>query len=405
MDKSEFKNELGKFHRFMSFTFIQKFVTESTRFPYTSAFVLAFITVAVAAVRFRRLSKPTSFTMSSSSVNDPVQRNRIFSSKLYFDVPRSKVPIIYSESYDISFLGIEKLHPFDSSKWGRVCRFLVSFGVLDKKCIVEPLEASKDDLLVVHSESYLNSLKESSNVATIIEVPPVGLFPNCLVQQKVLHPFRKQVGGTILSAKLAKERGWAINVGGGFHHCSAEKGGGFCAYADISLCIHFALVRLNISRVMIIDLDAHQGNGHETDFAYDSRVYILDMYNPGIYPLDYEARNYINQKVEVKSGTLTEDYLQKLDEALEVAGRSFDPELIVYNAGTDILDGDPLGRLKISPDGITLRDEKVFRFAREKNIPIVMLTSGGYMKSSARVIADSIVNLSKKCLIEDKQDS
>ncbi|KAL1315425.1 histone deacetylase 2 isoform X4 [Arachis ipaensis] len=296
-------------------------------------------------------------------------------------------------------------HPFDSSKWGRVCRFLVSFGVLDKKCIVEPLEASKDDLLVVHSESYLNSLKESSNVATIIEVPPVGLFPNCLVQQKVLHPFRKQVGGTILSAKLAKERGWAINVGGGFHHCSAEKGGGFCAYADISLCIHFALVRLNISRVMIIDLDAHQGNGHETDFAYDSRVYILDMYNPGIYPLDYEARNYINQKVEVKSGTLTEDYLQKLDEALEVAGRSFDPELIVYNAGTDILDGDPLGRLKISPDGITLRDEKVFRFAREKNIPIVMLTSGGYMKSSARVIADSIVNLSKKCLIEDKQDS
>ena len=88
-----------------------------------------------------------------------------------------------------------------------------------------------------------------------------------------------------MSAKLAKERGWAINVGGGFHHCSAEKGGGFCAYADISLCIHFALVRLNISRVMIIDLDAHQGNGHETDFAYDSRVYILDMYNPGIYPL------------------------------------------------------------------------------------------------------------------------
>ncbi|XP_052119112.1 histone deacetylase 2 [Arachis duranensis] len=410
----------------MSFTFIQKFVTESTRFPYTSAFVLAFITVAVAAVRFRRLSKPTSFTMSSSSVNDPVQRNRIFSSKLYFDVPRSKVPIIYSESYDISFLGIEKLHPFDSSKWGRVCRFLVSFGVLDKKCIVEPLEASKDDLLVhVNTFCYMEwkmicelkvnfltaHLSEEEkvpflkNVATIIEVPPVGLFPNCLVQQKVLHPFRKQVGGTILSAKLAKERGWAINVGGGFHHCSAEKGGGFCAYADISLCIHFALVRLNISRVMIIDLDAHQGNGHETDFAYDSRVYILDMYNPGIYPLDYEARNYINQKVEVKSGTLTEDYLQKLDEALEVAGRSFDPELIVYNAGTDILDGDPLGRLKISPDGITLRDEKVFRFAREKNIPIVMLTSGGYMKSSARVIADSIVNLSKKCLIEDKQDS
>ncbi|KEH39940.1 histone deacetylase superfamily protein [Medicago truncatula] len=255
---------------------------------------------------------------SCSAADDTLMRNRILSTKLYFDVPPSKVPLIYSDSYDISFLGIEKLHPFDSSKWGRICKFLISFGVLDKNRIVEPLEASKDDLLVVHSESYLNSLKESSNVAKIIEVPPVALFPNCLVQRKVLFPFRKQVGGTILAAKLAKERGWAINVGGGFHHCSAENGGGFCAYADISLCIHFAFVQLNISRVIIIDLDAHQGNGHEMDFADDNRVYILDMYNPGIYPLDHEARSYINQKVEVKSGTRTEEYLLKLDEALEV---------------------------------------------------------------------------------------
>uniref|UniRef100_A0A803R6Y9 histone deacetylase n=1 Tax=Cannabis sativa TaxID=3483 RepID=A0A803R6Y9_CANSA len=253
---------------------------------------------------------------------------------------------------------------------------------------------------MVHSESYLNSLKYSANVAMIIEVPPVALFPNCIVQQKVLQPFRNQVGGTIVAAKLAKERGWAINVGGGFHHCCGGRGGGFCVYADITLCIHFAFVRLNVSRVMIIDLDAHQGNGHETDFSNDSRVYILDMFNPGIYPLDYEARRYIDQKVEVVSGTRTHEYLQKLDEALEVAAHAFDPELIIYNAGTDILDGDPLGRLKISPDGISSRDEKVFRFARERNIPIVMLTSGGYMKSSARVIADSITNLFTKRLID-----
>ncbi|XP_064944458.1 histone deacetylase 2 isoform X2 [Musa acuminata AAA Group] len=251
----------------------------------------------------------------------------------------------------------------------------------------------------VHSESYLSSLKSSLNVATIIEVPPVSLLPNCLVQNKVLYPFRKQVGGSILAAKLAKERGWAINIGGGFHHCSAENGGGFCAYADISLCIQFAFVLLNISRVMIIDLDAHQGNGHEIDFSNDRRVYILDMYNAGIYPFDFEAKRYIDQKVELASGTKTKEYLDKLDEALEVARNNFNPELVVYNAGTDILDGDPLGRLKISPDGVMTRDEKVFRFARERNIPLLMLTSGGYMKSSARVIADSIINLSKKNLI------
>ncbi|XP_075506243.1 histone deacetylase 2-like [Primulina tabacum] len=100
------------------------------------------------------------------------------------------------------------------------------------------------------------------------------------------------------------------------------------------------------------------------------------------------------------NGTATNEYLTKLDQPSRYAVSTglFDPELIIYSAGTDILDGDPLGRLKISPDGIPMRDERVFRFAREKNIPIVMLKSdiGGYMKSIAKVIADSIINLSKK---------
>ncbi|XP_025809462.1 histone deacetylase 2-like isoform X3 [Panicum hallii] len=317
---------------------------------------------------------------------EALRRRRILSSRLYLDdVPSSssKAPVVYSPAYDISFNGMEKQHPFDSSKWGRVRNSLEDAGLLQSDRIVEPLEASEDDLLVVHSESYLNSLESSEKVARIVEVPAVALLPNLLVQQKLLYPFRKQVGGSVLSAKLALEKGWAINIGGGFHHCSAQEGGGFCAYADISLCINFAFIRLNISRVMIIDLDAHQGNGHEKDFGSDGRVYTLDMYNSGIYPFDHVAKKYIDQKVE-----------------LDVAQSRFRPQLIVYNAGTDILHGDPLGRLKVSPEGVAIRDEQVFRFAKDQNIPILMLTSGGYMKSSGRVIADSIINLSKKNLID-----
>ncbi|KAL5651971.1 hypothetical protein ACJX0J_037429, partial [Zea mays] len=284
-------------------------------------------------------------------------------------------PVVYSPAYDISFLGLEKLHPFESAKWGRICRYLTREGYLDKKQMVEPLEACKEDLLVVHTEAYLNSLKCSFRVSSIVEVPPVSLVPNWIVHRKLLHPFRKQVGGSILSAKLAFERGWAINVGGGFHHCSADEGGGFCAYADISLCIQFAFVRLNISSVLIIDLDAHQGNGHEKDFANDGRVYILDMYNAGIYPFDFTAKQYIDQKVELVSGSKTDEYLEQLDKALEICNSRFEPQLIVYNAGTDILDGDPLGRLKVSPEGVVTRDEKVFRFAKDRNIPLLMLTS------------------------------
>lgn len=356
--------------------------------------------LAASEIKNKNCSVPSISAMASSTDLEAKHTERIFSSKLYMDVSPSKLPVIYSSSYNISFMGLEKLHPFDSSKWGRVCQFLISEGILDRNRLVEPSEATEDDLLVVHTESYLDSLKSSINIAFIIEVPPVALLPNFIVRKRVLQPFCKQVGGTVLAGKLAKERGWAINVGGGFHHCSKNKGGGFCVYADISLCIQFAFARSGISKVMIIDLDAHQGNGHEMDFARDGRVYILDMYNTEIYPQDYEARRYIHQRVELLSGASTKEYLERLDKELEVAQNAFEPELILYNAGTDILNGDPLGRLKVDPDGVIMRDEKVFSFAQQKKVPIVMLTSGGYMKSSARVIANSIINLSSKHLIE-----
>ncbi|KAJ4824364.1 hypothetical protein Tsubulata_042158 [Turnera subulata] len=334
--------------------------TESARYlgKSTLYFFLTIATIKLSRSLFHlirsRAMSPSSSSFSSSAADadaETLRRNRILSSKLYFDMPPSKAPLIYSPAYDISFLGIEKLHPFDSSKWGRVCRFLAVDGVLDKNSIVEPLEASKDDLLVVHTESYLSSLKNSQNVAMIIEVPPVALFPNCIVQQKVLYPFRKQEE-LFWQQNLQKSADGPSTLEEGSITVAVEKEG------DFVLTLTFLFVYI---------------------LLLSERVYILDMYNPGIYPFDYEARRYIDQKVEVPSGTTTKEYLNRLDEALEVAGQSFDPELVVYNAGTDILDGDPLGRLKISPDGIASRDEKVFRFAREKNAPLVMLTSGQWL--------------------------
>ncbi|KAJ7527084.1 hypothetical protein O6H91_16G035900 [Diphasiastrum complanatum] len=177
-------------------------------------------------------------------------------------------------------------------------------------------------------------------------------------------------------------------------------GGGFCIYADISLCIKFAFAKFSLSRVMIVDLDAHQGNGHERDFSADDRVYIFDMYNRDIYPQDFEARRWINKRVELRSGTLTEEYITILKKELQVSMDNFEPDLLIYNAGTDILEGDPLGRLLISEEGVKRRDEIVFEFARAQKVPIIMLTSGGYIKKSAAVIADSIINLNSKHLIE-----
>nr|BAB15127.1 unnamed protein product [Homo sapiens]CAG33622.1 HDAC11 [Homo sapiens] len=197
-----------------------------------------------------------------------------------------------------------------------------------------------------------------------------------------------------MAGKLAVERGWAINVGGGFHHCSSDRGGGFCAYADITLAIKFLFERVEgISRATIIDLDAHQGNGHERDFMDDKRVYIMDVYNRHIYPGDRFAKQAIRRKVELEWGTEDDEYLDKVERNIKKSLQEHLPDVVVYNAGTDILEGDRLGGLSISPAGIVKRDELVFRMVRGRRVPILMVTSGGYQKRTARIIADSILNL------------
>ncbi|XP_064352266.1 histone deacetylase 11 isoform X4 [Camelus dromedarius] len=182
--------------------------------------------------------------------------------------------------------------------------------------------------------------------------------------------------------------------GGGFHHCSSDRGGGFCAYADITLAIKFLFERVEgVSRATIVDLDAHQGNGHERDFMGDKRVYIMDVYNRHIYPGDRLAKQAIRRKVELEWGTEDDEYLSKVERNLERALKEHQPDVVVYNAGTDILEGDRLGGLSISPQGVVRRDELVFRMVRGRQVPILMVTSGGYQKRTARIIADSILNL------------
>ncbi|XP_044880892.1 histone deacetylase 11 isoform X1 [Mauremys mutica] len=334
-------------------------------------------------------------------VSPAVKENRPHRTELYHEVPPTCWPIVYSPDYNITFMGLEKLHPFDAGKWGKVINFLKEEKLIADDLIVQAREASEEDLLVVHTRRYLNKLKWSFVVATITEIPPVLFLPNFLVQRKVLKPLRTQTGGTIMAGKLAIDRGWAINVGGGFHHCSSDKGGGFCAYADITLAIKFLFERVEgVSKATIIDLDAHQGNGHERDFMDDHRVYIMDVYNRYIYPGDGFAKRAIKRKVELDWGTEDTEYLQKVQTHVEGALNESRPDIIIYNAGTDILDGDPLGGLAISPQGIVKRDEAVFRAARNHRIPILMVTSGGYQKRTARIIADSILNLHNLRLID-----
>eukprot|EP01139_Manchomonas_bermudensis_P007204 Amastigsp_a179877_34.p1 type:complete len:237 gc:universal Amastigsp_a179877_34:284-994(+) len=218
-----------------------------------------------------------------------------------------------------------------------------------------------------------------------------------------------QTGGSILAARLATrgDSGWAINLGGGFHHAWARGGSGFCVYADITLAV--AHLRSDFpevaQRVMIVDLDAHQGNGHERDFLDDDNTFIFDAYNNRIFPGDDFAAGAIKAAMHTGSGRLARDdgYLGELRARLERAMNDFGPQFVVYNAGTDCLEGDPLGRMHLSEDAIVARDEFVFGACFERGIPVMMLLSGGYQASNARVIARSIENLDAKFKLGERR--
>ncbi|KAL3224755.1 hypothetical protein MRX96_026345 [Rhipicephalus microplus] len=261
-----------------------------------------------------------------------------------------QLPIVYNDAYNISFYGLEKVHPFDAGKWGKV------FAAL-RPTSTNLMKATEEELLVVHPPTYINKLRWSAYVATVTEVPLVAMLPNCVVQRRVLRPFRYQTAGTVLAAQLALDHGWAIHLGGGFHHASANRGGGFCCYADITLAVRELRRRGKIKHVIVVDLDAHQGNGYERDFLGDQDVYIMDVYNRAIYPNDEHAKGAIRRKVELRPGTSDEAYLKLVDDHLQMSLAEFDADLIVYNAGTDVLSGDMLGHLNISEKGVVKRDE------------------------------------------------
>jgi len=302
-----------------------------------------------------------------------------------------KLPIIFSKRYDITLMGLQKLHPFDSEKYGKVYRHLLDN--LGGGIFHIPERVSDADLLAVHTERYLTSLHQSRNVAAIAEMGLLSLAPNFLLQSRLLNPMRYATGGTILGGELALEHGWAINLSGGYHHAKRDSGGGFCYFADIPIAAHRLWEQNPDLSIMVIDLDAHQGNGHEAIFKDDSRVHILDVYNEEIYPNDIEAKQYIDFHYPLRSHIKDADYLSLIETEIAKALAQAKPELIIYNAGTDIFIEDPLGQMNISKAGVIKRDEIVFRLAFERNIPIVMVLSGGYTRNSTALIGESVVNI------------
>jgi histone deacetylase 11 len=310
--------------------------------------------------------------------------------------------VIYSPRYNISLFGLERLHPFDSQKYGRAWQVLRQhFGESLMEMWVRPLRpVSREELLLVHSPAYLSKLRDSGYVAKALEVSATRFLPVWMLDWRVLRPMRWGTAGTIQAARECLCHGLAINLSGGYHHAKPGLGEGFSIYADAAIAVGVLRKEglLNSeSRVAYIDLDAHQGNGVCHCFGQDKQVFIFDMYNSAIYPAyDSIARERIDCNLRLTSACRGEEYLRTLQKNLPGFLDSVGREpigLAIYNAGTDVFAGDQLGGLNLSAADILQRDLFAVKQLRDRGIPTAMVLSGGYTRESYRLVADSVIRL------------
>ena len=198
---------------------------------------------------------------------------------------------------------------------------------------------------------------------------------------------RYATGGTLLACRQALEYGLAINLAGGYHHAFASWGEGFCVYADIPLAAATLHAEGAVERVLVVDLDAHQGNGTAATIRPWPWASIFDVYEVDLYPMPKQPEDFA---VPIPAGTSGAEYLAIVDESLPRALDVVKPDLVIYNAGSDPYVEDPLTRLRLSRSDIADRDLLVATLVRERGIPMAMVLSGGYARESWRVHADGI---------------
>jgi acetoin utilization deacetylase AcuC-like enzyme len=260
-------------------------------------------------------------------------------------------------------------------KYGYVPQLLLERGVLAPRDLVAPGPIAREDLLRVHTPAYLAKLE--AGTLTPAEERQLG------VPWSVALWRRSQLAaqGTLDAARRALADGLSANLAGGTHHAFPDHGEGYCVLNDVAIAIRALQAEGSLHRVLVVDLDVHQGNGTAAIFRGDERVYTFSMHGARNYPVR-KQRSTLD--VELPDGTGDESYLAALDAALPRAIEESRAGLVFYLAGVDVLAGDRYGRLALSEAGLRARERRVLGAVRAAGLPIVITLAGGYAPTPLR---------------------
>ncbi len=292
--------------------------------------------------------------------------------------------VVFHEAYNTGFPNL----PVDPLRADRILAFLASEGFVLRQSVHRPEPVWMKALAMVHTPEYLDALQDEKQLGRIMgfEVAPSQV-------DRMVDYQRLQTGGTLMATRRALRRGVAVHLGGGFHHAHPDHGEGFCIFNDIAVAIRDERRRGFKGRVLVIDLDLHDGNGTREIFADDSSVHTFSIH--ARHWQDTEAVE--STSIELGNRVDDDTYLQTIAEHLPPLFERFKPKLVLYLAGCDVACDDQLGNWKIRDAAMLQRDQQVFQLCRSYRrgsvVPLVILLAGGYSPDAWRYSARFLANL------------
>ncbi|HEY5441359.1 MAG TPA: histone deacetylase [Gemmatimonadaceae bacterium] len=260
-------------------------------------------------------------------------------------------------------------HRFPVAKYALLRDRVIAESIVAPERVLDPGGATDDDLRLVHTPEYVERF--NSGRLDPAEGRRIG-FP---WSPELVERSRRSVGGTVAAARHALEHGVAMNLAGGTHHAFADHGEGFCVYNDVAIAIRMLQREGRIARAAVIDLDVHQGNGTHAILAGESSVFTFSMHGGRNYPF-HKVPGTLD--IELADRTGDDEYLARLADVLPGILAEAAPDLVLYIAGADPHEGDLLGRLAMSFEGLARRDSYVLSQCREVGIPVAITIGGGY---------------------------
>ncbi len=273
-------------------------------------------------------------------------------------------------------------HRFPMQKYEWIPEQLCYEGIVRESDLKRPEIAPLNQLQWTHTSDYLDRLQYQK--LTPAEIRKIG-FP--LSEALVKREFQI-LQGTLDCAYAALKSGVALNVAGGTHHAFANRGEGFCVLNDIAFAANVLLQEKIASKMLVVDLDVHQGNGTASLFHTKPEVFTFSMHGEKNYPMHKEQSDL---DIELPDGCNDKQYLKTLQESLPRLIDQVQPDFIFYQAGVDILETDKLGRLAITLQGCEARDRFVFEQCKQNRIPVAVSMGGGY-SPELKTIVDAHVN-------------